>query len=83
MVFFTGSYRVGALIHKSLGGHPEKMLALEMGGNNPLVVWENDNIDASVYSTILSSYITSGQRCVCARRLFFPTLLGEHLSYKL
>lgn len=68
-LFFTGSYQVGRILHESFAGHPEKMLALEMGGNNPLLVWDCEDIDAIVYTIIQSAFITSGQRCVCARRL--------------
>ena len=46
-----------------------KIVALEMGGNNPLIVHEVKDIQAAAYETILSAYITSGQRCTCARRL--------------
>lgn len=71
-LFFTGSYAVGSALHKLFGGHPEKMLALEMGGNNPLVIDEVEDIDAAARTIIHSAYITSGQRCVCARRLYLP-----------
>ncbi len=40
-----------------------------MGGNNPLIVDEPQDIDAAVHLTILSAFITAGQRCTCARRL--------------
>lgn len=66
-LFFTGSYNVGSKIHKRIG--PSKMLALEMGGNNPLIVYGASNLEAAAYTTIMSAFITSGQRCVCARRL--------------
>ena len=69
MCSFTGSSSVGKAIHRAHGGHPEKVLALEMGGNNPLIVHDIDHVDAAVYWTIQSAFITSGQRCVCARRL--------------
>jgi len=71
-ILFTGSYRVGSILHKNYGGRPEKMLALEMGGNNPLIVHDVKDLQAAAYLTILSSFITSGQRCVCARRLIVP-----------
>lgn len=71
-ILFTGSYRVGSILHKNYGGHPEKMLALELGGNNPLIVHDIKDYRAAAYLTILSSFITSGQRCVCARRLIVP-----------
>ena len=68
-LLFTGSSRTGHAIHKTFGGHPEKMLALEMGGNNPLIVDQIANIRAAVYAIIQSAYISAGQRCTCARRL--------------
>ena len=68
-VLFTGSYRVGRILHEKLAGRPEVILALEMGGNNPLIVWDVEDLQAAAYLTIQSSFITSGQRCVCARRL--------------
>jgi len=68
-VLFTGSSRTGAALHKQFAGQPEKMLALEMGGNNPLIFHQSNDIKAAVYHTIQSAYITSGQRCTCARRL--------------
>ncbi len=68
-VYFTGSRRVGLLLAKALCETPEKVLALEMGGNNPLVVWQTGNITPAAYDVLQSAYITSGQRCTCARRL--------------
>jgi succinylglutamic semialdehyde dehydrogenase len=71
-IFFTGSSHVGQSMLQTLANRPEKILALEMGGNNPLIVHEAANIPAAVYDTIQSAYITSGQRCTCARRLIVP-----------
>lgn len=68
-VLFTGSSRTGFLLHKQFAGQPQKMLALEMGGNNPLIVHDVNDVKAAVYNTIQSAYITSGQRCTCSRRL--------------
>ncbi|KQV50971.1 succinylglutamate-semialdehyde dehydrogenase [Massilia sp. Root335] len=68
-ILFTGSSQTGAALHKQFGGQPGKMLALEMGGNNPLVVWDVQNVDAAVHHAIMSAFISAGQRCTCARRL--------------
>ncbi|MES2159885.1 MAG: succinylglutamate-semialdehyde dehydrogenase [Pseudomonadota bacterium] len=68
-VLFTGSCQTGTALHKQFGGQPGKMLALEMGGNNPLVVWDVKDIDAAVFMAISSAFISAGQRCTCARRL--------------
>lgn len=71
-LFFTGSSNTGHLLHKQFAGQPDKILALEMGGNNPLIIGEVSDLKAAVHETIQSAYITSGQRCTCARRMFVP-----------
>jgi succinylglutamic semialdehyde dehydrogenase len=71
-LFFTGSSETGTLLHKQFGGRPEIVLALEMGGNNPLIVAQVDDLDAAVHHTIQSAYLSAGQRCTCARRIFVP-----------
>jgi succinylglutamic semialdehyde dehydrogenase len=71
-VLFTGSVTTGKTIAKMFSETPGKILALEMGGNNPLLVWGISDIQSAAYLTILSAYITAGQRCTCARRLIIP-----------
>lgn len=68
-LFFTGSSGAGAALNQALAAQPGKILALEMGGNNPLVVTETANLEAAAYQTVLSAFMTAGQRCTCARRL--------------
>ncbi len=76
-LFFTGSPQVGHILHKDFAGHPGKILALEMGGNNPLLVSEKTaDLRAAVHEIIQSAFISAGQRCTCARRLLLP--VGEH-----
>lgn len=85
-VLFTGSYRTGAAIHRSLAGQPEKLIALEMGGINPLVILPTSDfhLGSMVYTIIHSAFITSGQRCSCARRLILPRGdFGERLLEQL
>jgi succinylglutamic semialdehyde dehydrogenase len=75
-LLFTGSANTGHLLHRQFAGQPGKMLALEMGGNNPLVISESmGDVDAAVYTIIQSAFISAGQRCTCARRLYVP--LGD------
>lgn len=71
-LFFTGSAAVGKSLSRAFAEHPEKILALEMGGNNPLIMHEAVDLHAAAYLTIQSAYITAGQRCTCARRLIVP-----------
>ena len=71
-VYFTGSYKTGVQINQFFSDRPEVILALEMGGNNPLIIDDILDIKAAVYYTILSTMITAGQRCTCARRVIIP-----------
>ena len=83
-LFFTGSSNTGKLLHEQFAGQPGKILALEMGGNNSLIVSKVDNTLAAVHDIIQSAYITSGQRCTCARKLFVPVgAEGDKLLEKL
>jgi succinylglutamic semialdehyde dehydrogenase len=68
-ILFTGGTPAGLSLRQGLAQHPEKILALEMGGNNPLIIHESANLDAAAVLVIQSAYITAGQRCSCARRL--------------
>lgn len=68
-LMFTGSFKTGLILSALYAKFPQKMLVLEMGGNNPFLVHQPENIPAAVYNTLLSAFITSGQRCTCARRL--------------
>jgi succinylglutamic semialdehyde dehydrogenase len=43
-----------------------------MGGNNPLLVDQVQDVEAAVYTIIQSAFISAGQRCTCARRLLVP-----------
>lgn len=71
-VLFTGSARTGRLLHRQMAEQPGKMLALEMGGNNPLVVDAVADLDAAAVTIVQSAFLSSGQRCTCARRLLVP-----------
>jgi succinylglutamic semialdehyde dehydrogenase len=68
-ILFTGSFRTGVALHRQFAGQPGKLLALEMGGNNPLVVWRTEAVAAAVHHTVFSAFVSAGQRCTCARRL--------------
>lgn len=68
-LFLTGSVRTGLALRRLLAERPQTILALEMGGNNPLVVHDVRDLRAAAYVTVLSAYPTAGQRCSAARRL--------------
>jgi succinylglutamic semialdehyde dehydrogenase len=84
-LLFTGSSTTGKLLARQFADTPGRMLALEMGGNNPLLVWdlaETDH-DAALALIVQSAYLSAGQRCTCARRLIIQDELAETLLPRL
>lgn len=75
-LLFTGSARAGAALSRQFAETPGKILALEMGGNNPLVVWDAKDIQAAATIAVQSAFLSAGQRCTCARRLIVRD--GDH-----
>ncbi len=71
-VLFTGGAKTGVAIHKQFAGRLDVILALELGGNNPLIWWDTDDVDAAALAVVQSAFLTTGQRCTCARRLIIP-----------
>jgi len=72
-LLFTGSAHVGAMLARQFAETPHRILALEMGGNNPLVAWDIGgdihDIDAAAATVVQSAFLSAGQRCTNARRL--------------
>ena len=68
-LLFTGSARAGTALHKQFADTPSKILALELGGNNPIVAWNVKDLDAAAAVIVQSAFLSAGQRCTCARRL--------------
>ncbi|OYX54737.1 MAG: succinylglutamate-semialdehyde dehydrogenase [Brevundimonas subvibrioides] len=71
-LMFTGSGAAGAHFRKKFADDPHVILALELGGNNPLVVWDAADAEAVAGIVVQSAFVTTGQRCSCARRLIVP-----------
>jgi succinylglutamic semialdehyde dehydrogenase len=68
-LLFTGSAGAGVALSRQFADTPGRILALEMGGNNPLVVWDAADIDIAATIAVQSAFLSAGQRCTCARRL--------------
>jgi len=75
-LLFTGSARAGLALNQQFADTPHKLLALEMGGNNPLVVWHARDIHAAAAIAVQSAFMSAGQRCTAARRLIVEE--GQH-----
>ncbi|HXI86577.1 MAG TPA: succinylglutamate-semialdehyde dehydrogenase, partial [Parvularculaceae bacterium] len=71
-LLFTGGAKTGLALQRAFADRLDKILALELGGNNPLIWWDTDDIDAAAFTVVQSAFLTSGQRCTCARRLIVP-----------
>lgn len=69
-LLFTGSPQGGAALRRALVDRPHVIMALELGGNNPLIVWDSPEEAASII--VNSAFVTTGQRCSCARRIIVP-----------
>ncbi len=68
-LLFTGSAGGGAALARQFAETPHRILALEMGGNNPLVVWNTPDVQLAAETVVQSAFFSAGQRCTCARRL--------------
>ena len=68
-LLFTGSAAAGRAFRQRFADNPHVTLALELGGNNPLVVWDVKDAAAAATHVVQSAFVTTGQRCSCARRL--------------
>lgn len=75
-LLFTGSARTGVALNRQFADTPGKILALEMGGNNPLIVWDAADIQAAAVLVVQSAFLSAGQRCTAARRLIVRD--GQH-----
>jgi succinylglutamic semialdehyde dehydrogenase len=78
-LLFTGSARAGLALHRQFADTPQKILALEMGGNNPLVVWDAADVHAAAVIAVQSAFLSAGQRCTAARRLIVRDGAHEEL----
>lgn len=67
-VFMTGSRAAGRAIHRQLAGRPGVLLALELGGHNPVVIVGPVDPVAVADVVSFSAFVSAGQRCTCARR---------------
>ncbi|OYU77619.1 MAG: N-succinylglutamate 5-semialdehyde dehydrogenase, partial [Burkholderiales bacterium PBB5] len=82
-VLFTGSAQVGIAINRKLAANPGKIVALEMGGNNPIVVTDTPRLADAAALIAQSAFTTAGQRCTAARRLIVLDSIYDALMAEL
>jgi succinylglutamic semialdehyde dehydrogenase len=82
-VLFTGSYAVGRALADATRDQPGKLLALELGGRNAIVVLADADLELAVAESALSICATTGQRCSCASRLFVAAEVFDAFTERL
>ena len=76
-VLFTGSYEVGLKIKQSTMTHFWKILALEMGGKNASIVWDDCDFEKAIYENLVSAFGSTGQRCSCTSRILVHRKIAD------
>ena len=76
-VLFTGSYDNGLKIKQATIQDYWKILALEMGGKNASIVWDDCDIEKTLYETLIGSFSTTGQRCSCTSRIILHRKIAD------
>uniref|UniRef100_UPI0015757FA4 aldehyde dehydrogenase family protein n=1 Tax=Sphingomonas bacterium TaxID=1895847 RepID=UPI0015757FA4 len=78
-LFFTGSARTGAALHRAGAERPDRLLALEMGGNNAILAWDTPDLAAAAAIVVQSAFASAGQRCTAAGRLVVDDAIADAL----
>ncbi|MDX2308429.1 MAG: NAD-dependent succinate-semialdehyde dehydrogenase [Hyphomicrobium sp.] len=76
---FTGSTEVGKILYRQ-SADTVKKLTLELGGNAPLIVFDDANLDQAIAGAMASKYRNAGQTCVCANRLFVQSGIYDRFA---
>jgi succinylglutamic semialdehyde dehydrogenase len=78
-VLFSGSAHTGLAINRKLANRPDKIVSLQMGGNNPLVVWDTPKIADAAVLVVQSAFSGAGQRSTAARRMIVKASLYDEI----
>lgn len=81
-ILFTGSYETGQKIKQATFEHHWKLLALEMGGKNASIVWDDADINKAIYESVIGSFVSAGQRCSCTSRLILHPKIADQFTQK-
>ena len=76
---FTGSTEVGKILYRQCASTVKK-LTLELGGNAPLLVFDDANLDQAVAGAMASKYRNAGQTCVCANRILVQSGIYDRFA---
>lgn len=81
-ISFTGSTRIGQLLMQQ-SADSIKRLSLELGGNAPLIVFDDADIEIAVAGVMLSKFRNAGQTCVCANRILVQRSIYPRFTARL
>ncbi|HVK62494.1 MAG TPA: aldehyde dehydrogenase family protein, partial [Bdellovibrionales bacterium] len=76
-ILFTGAYETGQKIKQATFEHHWKLLALELGGKNATIVWDDADLNKAIYESVIGSFVTAGQRCSCTSRIILHKSIAE------
>lgn len=79
---FTGSTAIGKLLMSQCAATVKKV-SLELGGNAPLIVFDDADLDAAVAGAIASKFRNAGQTCVCVNRLYVHEKVADAFTQNL
>ncbi|MFT3968470.1 MAG: aldehyde dehydrogenase family protein, partial [Sphingobium sp.] len=82
-IIFTGSAHVGLTINRALAARPDKVAALHMGGNNPMILWDMADLTTATALVIQSAFPSAGQNCAAGRRLVVRDSMADAVIEKL
>ncbi len=81
-ILFTGSYETGQKIKQATFEHHWKILALEMGGKNASIVWDDADLNKAIYESVIGAFLTAGQRCSGTSRIILHSSIAEQFTEK-
>ncbi len=79
---FTGSTRVGKLLYQQ-SADTMKKLSMELGGNAPLIVFDDADLDLAIDAAMAGKFRNSGQTCVCANRFYVQDAVYDEFARRL
>jgi succinate-semialdehyde dehydrogenase / glutarate-semialdehyde dehydrogenase len=80
---FTGSTAVGKKLGAACIGSTVKRVSLELGGNAPLIIFADADIDKAITGAVASKFRNAGQTCVCANRILVEDAIYDEFAQKL
>jgi aldehyde dehydrogenase (NAD+) len=81
LVSFTGSYSGGIEIESASAGKLRRII-LELGGNNPIIVFPDSDFETLMSHAVNSAFSNSGQRCAAGSRIIIHSTLREKFVSK-